>query len=245
MPDVAFVTGGSRGIGEAIVRRFAAAGKDVAFTYVHSAERAAALAAELERAHGRKVLALACDVRSADATRAAVDQVLSAFGRLDVLVNNAGVTRDAPLMSMTDAEWREVIDTNVHGTFHASRAAVSTLLRQRAGTIINVSSVAGMVGIAGMTNYAASKAAIHGFTRSLARECAPRGVTVNALAPGFVETEMLERLDPRYREQVLAQVPLKRFGTAAEVAELAHFLTREEARYITGQVFVMDGGLSL
>jgi 3-oxoacyl-[acyl-carrier protein] reductase len=245
MPSVALVTGGSRGIGAAIARRFAAAGMGVAFTYARSAERARELAAELAEAHGVPVEAIACDVRSAAEARAAVEAVVGRFGRLDVLVNNAGVTRDQNLMSMTDEEWTEVVRTNLDGTFHVTRAAVGGLLRQRSGTIINVSSVAGLVGIAGMTNYAASKAAILGFTRSLAKECAPRAVTVNALAPGFVETDMLDRLEPRYREQMLAAVPLKRFGTAAEVAELAHFLTLEAARYITGQVFVMDGGLSL
>ncbi len=245
MPSIALVTGGSRGIGAAIAGRFAAAGMSVAFTYLRSAEAARAQAERLEREHRVPVLALPCDVRDGQAARSAVDQVLSRFGRLDVLVNNAGITRDQMLMSMSDAEWHEVVDTNLHGTFHVTRATVSTLLRQRSGTIINVASVAGMVGIAGMANYAATKAAIIGFTRSLAKECAPRSVTVNALAPGFVETEMLDRLDPRYREQMLASVPLKRFGTAAEVAELAHFLTLEAARYITGQVFVVDGGLSL
>jgi 3-oxoacyl-[acyl-carrier protein] reductase len=245
MREVAFVSGGSRGIGAAIVTRFAAAGLDVAFTYVHSGDRARALASELERAHGGRVLPLECDVRSADAARATVADTLERLGRLDVVVNNAGITRDQNLMSMTDAEWRDVIDTNVHGTFHVTRAAIGTLLRQRSGSVVNVSSVAGLVGLAGMTNYAASKAAIIGFTRSLAKECAPRSVTVNALAPGFVETEMLDDLDPRYREQMIASVPLKRFGTAVEVAELAYYLTRPEARYITGQAFVIDGGLSL
>jgi 3-oxoacyl-[acyl-carrier protein] reductase len=245
VPEVALVTGGSRGIGAAIARRFAAAGMDIAFTYVHSAERADALAAELRHDHGGAVEALPCDVRSSASSREAVERVLATFGRLDVLVNNAGVTRDQNLMSMSDAEWTEVVETNLNGAFHVTRAAITALLRQRAGTIINLSSVAGMVGLAGMSNYAATKAALIGFTRSLAKECAPRGVTVNAIAPGFVETEMLDRLEPRYREQMLAQVPLKRFGTADEVAEVAHFLTRATARYVTGQVFVIDGGLSL
>jgi 3-oxoacyl-[acyl-carrier protein] reductase len=148
-------------------------------------------------------------------------------------------------MTMTPEEWREVIDTNLTGAFNLSRAVITTMLRQRHGTIINVSSVAGCIGLSGMSNYAASKAGLHGFTRSLARECAPLNVRVNAVAPGFIDTEMTARLTPAYREQMLAQIPLKRFGTVEQVAALSHFLTTEEAAYVTGQVFVIDGGVSL
>jgi 3-oxoacyl-[acyl-carrier protein] reductase len=245
MRKVALVSGGSRGIGAGIVRHFASRGLDVAFTFVNAEERARHLAASLQTEFGGRVEAIRCDVRSFAESQAAVAQTTELLGRLDVLVNNAGITRDRSIISMTEEDWREVIDTNLNGAFNFTRSAVSTLLRQRSGTIINMSSVAGLMGLPGVANYAASKAALFGFTYSLAKECAPRGVTVNALAPGFVETEMLDALEPRYREQMMASVPLKRFGKVEEVAELAHYLTTDAARYITGQVFVIDGGLSL
>ena len=184
-------------------------------------------------------------MRDFEQARACVQKSLELLDGIDVLVNNAGITRDQMLMTMSPEEWRDVIDTNLTGAFNLSRAAVTPMLRQRRGSIVNITSVAGCIGLAGMTNYSASKAGLHGFTRALAKECAPRSVTVNAVAPGFIETDMSARLEGAYRDEMIAQVPLKRFGTVEEVASLAHYLTTDEARYVTGQVFVVDGGISL
>ena len=241
----ALISGGSRGIGAGIARYFAARGMDVVFTYQSSEEVGEALAQSIRAAHGTRCQAMRCDVRDFEQTRACVQGAVDFLDGIDVLVNNAGITRDQMLMTMSPEEWREVIDTNLTGTFNFSRAAIATMLRQKRGSIINISSVAGEIGLAGMTNYAASKAGIHGFTRALAKECAPRQVTVNAVAPGFIETDMSARLTAEYRSRMIAEVPLKRFGTVDEVAALAHFLTTDEARYVTGQVFVIDGGISL
>jgi 3-oxoacyl-[acyl-carrier protein] reductase len=183
-------------------------------------------------------------MRDPEACEAAVERVVAEWGGLDVLVNNAGVTRDCALYSMEKDEWRTVVDSNLFGTFSMCRATVPRFLRQKRGAIVNISSVAGIMGVRGQTNYCASKAGLIGLTRALALECAPRNIRVNAVAPGFIATDMTETLDSRQREHALARIPLGRFGQAEDVARLTHFLVSDAASYITGQVFVVDGGLT-
>lgn len=241
----ALVSGGSRGIGAGIARYFAEQGMDVVVTYLNNEPSARELCSSLAEQHNVRCQAVACDVRSYDDAKRCVAMATEFLGGLDVLVNNAGITKDANLMTMLPEEWYEVINTNLNGVFHLTRAAITGFMRQSHGTIINVASVAGLLGLGGMSSYAAAKAGILGFTRSLARECAPRNVTVNALAPGFIDTDMSARLDERYKAEMIRSIPLKRFGTPREVASLAYYLTTPDARYVTGQVFVLDGGLSL
>ena len=241
----ALISGGSRGIGAGIARYFAARGMDVVLTYQNNVELGESVARSIRDEFATRCEAVPCDVRDFEQARACVQRALGLLEGIDVLVNNAGITRDQNLMTMSSEEWRDVIDTNLTGAFNFSRAAITTLLRQRRGTIINVSSVAGCIGLGGMSNYAASKAGLHGFTRSLAKECAPLDVTVNAVAPGFIDTDMSARLTPAYRQRMIEQIPLKRFGTVEQVAAMTYFLTTDEARYVTGQVFVIDGGVSL
>jgi 3-oxoacyl-[acyl-carrier protein] reductase len=239
--QVAVVTGAGRGIGRAIALKFAAAGADVACVS-RTAENAEKVAAEV-RALGRRAWACAVDVADATAVAAAADQILSDAGGVHILVNNAGITRDGLLMRMSEADWDAVLDTNLKGAFAFTKALVRGFIKQRAGRILNVSSVIGLIGNAGQCNYAASKAALLGFTKSVARELASRGITVNALAPGFIETDMTAVLDEKLRAQVLAQIPLGCFGQAEDVAEAALFLASPAARYITGQVLAVDGGM--
>lgn len=238
------ITGGSRGIGEGIVTYLASHGCHIAFTYRSSAEAAEALALRLAEKYQIRIKAIQCEVRELDSVQKAFEEALSFLGDLDTVVNNAGITKDGGLMTMEASEWQDVIDVNLGGTFNMCRCAVTTLLRRKAGSIINISSVSGLLGIKGQTNYAASKAGIIGFTRSLAKECAKRGVTVNAIAPGFIETEMTETLTEPRRKEALDQVPMKRFGKVSDVAAMVHLLMSEQGRYITGQTIVIDGGLS-
>ncbi|MGA3121919.1 MAG: 3-oxoacyl-ACP reductase FabG [Polyangiaceae bacterium] len=240
---VAIVTGGSRGIGRAIVERLAHAGFDVHFTFLNN-EQAAGAVVETLRAAGRNARALRVDSRDVAACAAMVDKTVAECGRLDVLVNNAGVTADRLLPMMSQADWSGVLDTSLNGLFGATKPAAKQMLRQRAGRIINLTSISGLIGIAGQTNYSAAKAAIVGFTRSLAKELAPRGVCVNAVAPGFVDTDMVAALSPAQRMAAVGRVPMGRFGTADEVAALVAYLAVEAPQYITGQVLVIDGGLA-
>ena len=245
MSKKVLITGGSRGIGEGMVRYMAARGADIVFTYKNSAETANQLAQDMAAEHGIRCKAMACEIMKMDDVKATYEAALAYLDGLDVLINNAGITRDAPLMTMQEGEWHEVLNTNLTGTFNLTRCAVVTFLRRKAGSIINITSVSGLQGIKGQTNYAASKAGIIGFTRSLAKEVAPRGVTVNAIAPGFIETQMTQELTEARNKEALGQIPLKRFGKVEEVAALAWFLATDEARYITGQTLVVDGGLSI
>jgi len=239
--QIAVVTGAGRGIGRAIALKLAAAGADVA-VISRTAENSEKVAAEI-RALGRKAWAHAVDVGDAASVQAAADKIVTECGRVDVLVNNAGVTRDGLLMRMTEADWDTVLNTNLRGAFLITKAFNRTMLKQRAGRIINVASVIGLIGNAGQCNYAASKAGLIGFTKSAAREFASRGVTVNAIAPGFIETDMTAELKEDLREGVLKQIPLGTFGKADDIANAALFLAGESGRYITGQVLAVDGGM--
>ncbi len=238
---IAVVTGAGRGIGRAIALEFADAGADVA-CLSRTLENAERVAAEV-RARGRRAWAHGLDVADAAAVQRVAQNLLETAGRVDILVNNAGITRDGLLLRMSDEDWDAVVNTNLKGAFLLIRALSRAFLKQRAGCILNVASVIGLRGNAGQCNYAASKAALIGLTKSLAREFASRGVTVNALAPGFIETDMTGALSPETRESIRQQIPLGRFGQPEDVARAARFLAGPGARYITGQVLVVDGGL--
>jgi 3-oxoacyl-[acyl-carrier protein] reductase len=241
--QIAVVTGAGRGIGRAIALKFAAEGADVVCVS-RTAENSEKVAAEV-RAAGRKAWAVAVDVAEAAAVDAAAAKILADAGRLDILVNNAGVTRDGLLMRMSEADWDTVLDTNLKGAFLFTKAFARALLKQRAGRVINIASVAGIVGNAGQSNYAASKAGLIGFTKSLAREFAPRGVTVNAIAPGFTETDMTAVLKPEIKAEVVKQIPLAAFGQPEDIAFAAVYLAGPGGRYVTGQVLAVDGGMTM
>ena len=241
---VVIVTGGSRGIGRAVVELFAAEGADVTFLFRDNTS-AAAEVIDAGRTAGQLIAAEQVDVRDADACAALVERVAERCGRIDVLVNNAGVVRDNLLGFLETDDVRVVLDTNVGGVFNVTRAVVPHMIARRAGTIINVSSVAGEKGGRGQTNYAASKGAINAFTRALAVELAPRRITVNAVAPGIIETEMSEELRERAAEEVTSRILLRRFGTPMEIAYAVCFLASRYAEYVTGQVLHVDGGFKM
>lgn len=242
--QVAIVTGGTRGIGRAIVSALVRAGAHCVFTYVQNVEQAESLAAEAA-GRGQQAKPFRLDVRDFDGAKTLIEETKAAFGRIDILVNNAGITRDRSLMAMSRKEWDEVIDTDLTGVFNTTRAAIVTLLKQKSGSIVNVSSVSGVRPMPGQTNYAAAKAGVIGFTRSLARETAPYNVRVNAVAPGFIESDMTTQLTPAFREKAIFQVPLGRFGAPEDVAQAILFLVSDDASYITGQVIQIDGGLGM
>jgi 3-oxoacyl-[acyl-carrier protein] reductase len=235
---VAIVTGGSRGIGRAIVERFAAQGARVFFTYHQHGEQAGQVAA----ASGAEPIQ--CSQTDPEAIDAAVARVLGAAGKVDVLVNNAGITRDQFLMLMPAEDWNKVIDTNVSGAFRWCKAVSRPMIGARSGVILNVASVSGLVGVPGQTNYAASKGALLAFTRSLAAEVGSRGIRVNSVVPGFIETDMTAKLPRQIKERSLERIVMKRFGQPAEVAAVVVFLASDSASYITGQMVVVDGGLT-
>ena len=239
--QIAVVTGAGRGIGRAIALRLAGAGADIACVS-RTVENSEKVAAEI-RALGRKAWAHAVDVADASAVTAAAEAILAEAGRIDILVNNAGVTRDGLLMRMSEADWDTVLDTNLKGAFLFCRAFSRPMLKQRSGRIINVASVVGLTGNAGQANYSASKAGLIGLTKSIARELASRGITVNAIAPGFIDTDMTAVLNEQTRAEVLKQIPLGQFGKVEDIAEAALFLAAPSGRFITGQTLAVDGGM--
>jgi 3-oxoacyl-[acyl-carrier protein] reductase len=238
----ALVTGGSRGIGRAVVLRLAEQGADVAFSYRGNEEAATSCVAEIE-AMGRKALAVQADVTDPAAAEALVGQALEALGKVDILVNNAGITRDDLIMRMGVDTWREVLETNLFGAFYVTKAVMRPMLRAKYGRIINMTSVAGIAGNAGQANYSSAKAGLIGLTKATAREVASRGITANAVAPGFVLTELTESLPENIKAAILAATPLGRFATPEEIASAVAFLASDDAAYITGHVLTVDGGL--
>ncbi len=241
--SVALVTGGSRGIGAAICRRLAADGASVVVNYAGNESAAQAIVDEINSAGGRAI-AIQADVSDTTACTDLVHRVAQEFGSLDIVVNNAGIARDGLLMRMSDADWSAVIDTNLTGVFAITRAAAKIMIKQRSGAIVNVTSVIGLVGNAGQGNYAAAKAGVIGLTKSAAKELSSRNVRVNAVAPGFIETDMTAELSDKVRESAQSEIALKRFGSPQDVAAAVAFLASSDASYITGQTLAVDGGMT-
>ena len=239
----AIITGGSRGIGEAIVRRFAAEGANVAFTYHSSVDRSNALIADLADS-GVTIKAYQSDASSFDQSEALIKQVLEDFEQVDVLINNAGITRDTLMLRMKEEQWDDVLRTNLKSVFNLTKHILRPMMKKRKGSIINISSVVGVFGNAGQANYAASKAGIFGFTKSIAKEVGSRNIRCNALAPGFIETDMTDELDEKTKEAFLAGIPLKRLGQGKEIADACVFLASDHSSYITGQTLSVCGGLN-
>ena len=239
---VALVTGASRGIGRAIALALAAEGADVAVNYAGSEAAAKEVAAEIE-AMGRKAFVIQADIASTEASTTMVDAVVKEFGRIDVLVNNAGITRDGLLMRMKEEDWDAVITTNLKGVFNCTKAAIKYMMKQKSGNIVNISSIVGVMGNAGQANYCAAKAGVIGFTKATAKEVAARGIRVNAIAPGFIKTDMTSVLPEKVVEAMLAGIPLNRLGETEDIAKAVLFLASSDANYITGQTLHVDGGM--
>lgn len=240
----AVVTGASRGIGRAIALRLSKDGAAIAINYNGSKERAEEVKREIEQ-QGGKAEIYQCNVSDFTACEKFIKEVTEKFGRIDILVNNAGITKDGLLMKMSEEDFDAVLDTNLKGTFNCIRFTARQMIKQRSGRIINMSSVSGVMGNAGQANYSASKAGVIGLTKAAARELASRGVTVNAIAPGFINTEMTQGLSEKVKEGASAQIPMGFFGEPGDIAETAAFLASEGARYVTGQVLCVDGGMAM
>ena len=241
--QVAVITGGARGIGREIALLFAKEGADLALFDVN--EQQLAQTVQEIQALGRRAEGLVVDVTNAQLVEDAISKVLDKLGKLDILVNNAGITQDGLVVRMDEAQWDRVLDINLKGTYLCTRAVAKVMLKARRGRIVSIASIIGLIGNAGQANYAASKAGIIGLTKSVAKELGSRGVTCNAIAPGFIKTEMTERLPEAVKQKLLEQIPLGNLGEPADVAQAALFLVSDAARYITGQVLVVDGGLAM
>lgn len=240
----ALITGASRGIGESIAKKFAEHGANIAFTYLSSAEKALALEGNLH-AYGVKVIGYKSNAASYAEAEHLIGNVMMEFQKIDIVVNNAGITRDGLLLRMSEQQWQEVIDTNLKSVFNITKHVTKHMLKARSGSIINMSSVVGIFGNAGQANYSASKAGIIGFTKSIAKELGSRNIRCNAIAPGYIDTEMTHALTPEVKENFLNDIPMKRFGSTSEVADLCVFLGSDMSSYITGQVLAVCGGLSI
>ncbi len=241
---VALVTGGSRGIGTAIVEKLVKNGAKVAFTYLNSPEKAQELADRLNST-GADVRAYQSDASNHQQSKELIQQIVTDFGSLDILINNAGITKDNLIMRMTEEQWDQVINVNLKSAFNLCKYAVTQMMRQRSGSIINITSVVGIFGNAGQSNYSASKAGMIGFTKSIAKEVASRNIRCNAIAPGFIETEMTHVLDEKTKENFLKNIPLGRLAQGSEVADVVLFLASEQSSYMTGQVLSVCGGLNM
>lgn len=241
---IAVVTGASRGIGKAIAMKFAQLGATVVINYNGSAQKAEEVKQSIIADGGRAVIKQ-CNVADYDACEAFIKEVIDQFGRIDILVNNAGITKDGLIMRMSEEDFTNVVDVNLKGTFHCIRFASRQMMKQRSGRIINMSSVVGISGNAGQINYAASKAGVIGMTKSAAKELASHGITVNAIAPGYIETDMTNVLSDKVKEETMKQIPLGRLGQTGDIAAAAAFLASDEAGYITGQVLAVDGGMAM
>ncbi|MBN2119930.1 MAG: 3-oxoacyl-[acyl-carrier-protein] reductase [Candidatus Omnitrophica bacterium] len=242
--QTAIITGGSRGIGRACCELFAQLGANVVFTYAKSKDEAQELAKKLKTCQC-KHLSLQADVRDYGQCREIVTKTLDNFRKIDILINNAGIIKDKALMMMTLEDWKDVIDTNLNGTFNMTRACITTLLKQKSGCILNISSVSGLTGTPRQTNYCASKAGIIGFSKALAKEIASYNIRVNTICPGYIATEMVTALRDDVKKKIIENIPVKRMGTANEVANLCAFLASGESEYITGEVIKIDGGLAI
>ncbi|MCM8819601.1 MAG: 3-oxoacyl-[acyl-carrier-protein] reductase [Candidatus Omnitrophica bacterium] len=242
---IVIISGGSRGIGRACCIEFAKYGAKVIFTYNKSKEEAEKLSQYLLEELKTEVLSIQSDVSDYEQCKNVVKTALEKFGRIDVLINNAGILRDKALMLMTQQEWQDVINTNLGGVFNMTRAAIVTFLKQKSGCILNISSVSGLHGISRQTNYSAAKAGIIGFSKALAKEVSPYNVRVNVICPGFIDTDMVGSLNENLKKEILNTIPIKRFGRPEEVAALCAFLASDDAQYIIGEVIRIDGGLAI
>ncbi len=237
------ISGAARGIGRAIAIELASEGANISFNFLKSSEEARTLEKEIKN-FGVDVKSYQVDIKDYNAVKSWVDNTKELFGGIDIVINNAGIIKDKALALMEPDDWREVINTNLEGTFNLTRAAIVTFIKQKSGVIINIASVSGILGLPRQTNYSASKAGIIGFTKSLAREVASYNIRVNAIAPGFIETDMLKDLKEEYKSQIIKQIPLSRLGKPEEVAKVVKFLVSDDASYITGQTIIIDGGMS-